>query len=141
MPEPTLATIATTTAVAGAAALALTVVAAPAAQADSFDATWKADATTTVATLGQTVHFPTTTFTGTITPQTDTTPATITGPLVLPQATSSVRLGSLELVTMTLQAADPTPVKGTIRVVGPVWHISAHQGFRVKVLRISPRSE
>lgn len=111
---------------------------APAAQAAQFTLSWKADATTTVKKLRQVVPFPQTTFTATITSGTATTPATLAGDLVLPPTKTKLRLGTLDLVTITMEVAEPTQVTGTIAVDGPVWTVAAEQSFRVRITKIAP---
>jgi hypothetical protein len=106
------------------------------ASAEPISMTWNADATTTVKKLGQRIVFPRTTFAATVTPSTSS--GTITGRLDLPAAVSTTRLGSLVLATMTLKTADASPVAGTAIFDGPVWHVTARQSFRIKLLRISP---
>lgn len=111
---------------------------APAAQAAQFTLTWKADATTTVKKLNQVVPFPQTTFTATVTSGTATNPATLVGTLVLPPTKTKLKLGTLDLVTITMEVAEPTQVTGTIAVDGPVWTVDAQQSFRVRITKISP---
>lgn len=98
---------------------------------------YTADATTTVKKLGQVVVFPTTTYTTHITVVFGQQP-TLTGTLVLPPATTTLKLGSLGLVDITMSAADPSPVTGTIDFEGTLWHVSADQTFNVRIDKISP---
>ena len=98
---------------------------------------YTADATTTVKKIGQKVVFPTTTFTTHITVVYNQQP-TLTGTLQLPAATTTLSLGSLGLVDITMRAADPTPVNGTITFSGTQWQIAADQGFTVAIDKISP---
>lgn len=94
---------------------------------------WAANATTTVKKLGQRVDFPTTSFTGTIQPL----ERTLAGPLVLPPAKTSVKLGDLDLVRITMEAADPSPVSATIDVDDTLWTVHAQQTFAIKIRRLS----
>lgn len=119
-------------ALSGMTAATLAVGAAPA-EAKPFQLTWSADATTTVAKLDQQVTFPATTFTGTVKPQ----KKRLTGPLVLPPATTSVRLGSLDLVHITMEVADPSPVKASIEVDGTVWTVTAKQSFSIRITKLT----
>src|SRR5262249_5598412 len=93
-----------------------------------------ADATTTMHKLNKKVTFPRTRFNGTV----DTATATLTGALALPPTTTSLRLGSLNLVTIGLSVVDAGPVTAPIVVDGPVWHVKASQQFRIRIIRISP---
>ena len=101
--------------------------------AKPFSLTWNAAATTTATKLGQQIAFPSTTFTATIRPK----KRTLSGPLVLPPATTSVKLGKLDLVKITMQVAEPSKVTGTIEVDGPVWTIDAKQSYRVLITKVT----
>jgi hypothetical protein len=127
---------------AGAAALAAglaTALAAPAhaAPPPPFTLGYHAAATTTVKKLGQEVDFPATTFEPTVTLR-EGAPSTVEGPLALPAADTSLRLGSLKLVTITLQTDQASPVYGVVTIDGPVWTISSQQTFSVHITKIAP---
>ena len=98
-----------------------------------FALTWNADATTTVKKLGTEITFPRTQFTGTIKPL----KKRITGPLPLPPAKTAAGLGDLDLVHITMEVADPSPVKGKIDVDDTLWTISAKQRFAVHITKVS----
>lgn len=100
---------------------------------DPIVLSWAADATTTVAKMGQEVQFPPATFTGTIQPQ----ERTLTGPLALPPAKTSVKLGTLDLVRITMEVADPSPVSATIDVDDTLWTVQAEQTFAIKIRRLT----
>jgi hypothetical protein len=102
-------------------------------RAKPFSLTWNAAATTTATKLGQQIAFPATTFTAKIRPR----KRTLSGPLVLPPATTSVKLGKLDLVKITMQVAEPSKVTGRIKVDGPVWTIGAKQSYRVLITKVS----
>jgi hypothetical protein len=95
--------------------------------------TWKAEATSTVAKLDQDVTFPATSFTGTILPL----ERTLSGPLVLPPAKTSLKLGDLDLVKITMEAADASPVDATIQVDDTLWTVQATQTFSIKIRRLT----
>src|SRR6478735_289662 len=102
-------------------------------KAKPFSLTWDAAATTTATKLGQQIAFPATTFTAKIRPR----KRTLSGPLVLPPATTSVKLGQLDLVKITMQVAEPSKVTGRIKVDGPVWRINAKQSYRVLITKVT----
>jgi hypothetical protein len=101
--------------------------------AKPFSLTWNAAATTTATKLGQQIDFPATTFTATIRPK----KRTLSGPLVLPPATTAIKLGQLDLVKITMQVAEPSQVTGKIKVDGPVWTIDAQQSYRVLITKVT----
>ncbi|MBZ5736623.1 hypothetical protein [Nocardioides mangrovi] len=102
-------------------------------KAKPFSLTWNADATTTVKKLGTEVAFPTTQFTGTIKPL----KRKLSGPLALPPAKTAAGLGDLDLVHITMEVADASPVKGTIDVDDTVWSITAKQSFAIHITKVS----
>ena len=114
------------------------VVTAPAAHADGFTITSHAEVTSTIKKNAQVVTFPTTTSTATITPGTSTSPARISAVMDLPAATTTMKLGRLDLVRVTMRSESTAPTTGTIDVDGPVWTIHATQKFRVRITKISP---
>jgi hypothetical protein len=101
--------------------------------AKPFSLTWNAAATTTATKLGQQIDFPATTFTAKIRPK----KRTLSGPLVLPPATTSIKLGQLDLVKITMQVAEPSKVTGKINVDGTVWTIDAQQSYRVLITKVT----
>ncbi|MEP9361482.1 hypothetical protein ABLE68_00860 [Nocardioides sp. CN2-186] len=94
--------------------------------------TWNADATTTVKKLGTEIAFPTTQFTGTIKPL----KRKLSGPLTLPAAKTAAGLGDLDLVHITMEVADPSPVRGSIDVDDTLWTITAKQSFAVHITKV-----
>lgn len=102
-------------------------------KAEPLKLTWNADATTTVKKMGTEITFPTTQFTGTVKPL----KKKLSGPLTLPAAKTAAGLGDLDLVHITMEVADASPVKGSIKVDDTLWTISAKQSFAIHITKVS----
>lgn len=112
------------------AATALVVGVAPSASAGTADVGWDANVTTTVKKLNQQITFPQNRFRASI----SLPSGVITGNLALPDATSTLKLGSLPLAKVTLAAVSTKPVAG--RLNGR--DITATQEFTIHIKKIQP---
>lgn len=117
------------TAATGAAA-ALVLGGAPSASAAPIGVGWDANVTTTVKKLNQQITFPQTRFKA----QVDLTTGAITGDLNLPDATSTLKLGSLPLAKVTLGVIPTKPVAGQLTGL----KVTANQEFTIHLKRIEP---
>jgi len=118
------------TAATGAAA-ALILGSAPAASADPLGVGWDVNVTTTVKKLNQQITFPQTRFKA----QVDVFgTGAITGNLALPDAVSTLKLGSLPLAKVTLAAVPTKPVSGQLTGLNVV----ANQEFTIHIKKIAP---
>ncbi|KGN34992.1 hypothetical protein N802_00740 [Knoellia sinensis KCTC 19936] len=119
-----------TTAVTGAAA-ALVIAGAPAASAAPIGVGWDVNVTTTVKKLNQEIAFPQTRFPAQVDIFGD---GSISGNLALPDATSTLKLGSLPLAKVTLGVVPTKPVSGKLTGLDVV----ANQEFNIHIKKIQP---
>lgn len=112
------------------AATALTLGAAPSASAAPIGVGWDANVTTTVKKLGQQITFPQAKFAA----QIDLGTGAISGDLNLPDATSTLKLGSLPLAKVTLAVEPTKPV--TAQLTG--FKVEANQEFNIHLKKIEP---
>lgn len=112
------------------AATALTLGAAPSASAAPIGVGWDANVTTTVKKLGQQITFPQAKFAA----QIDLGTGAISGDLNLPDATSTLKLGSLPLAKVTLAVEPTKPV--TAQLTG--LKVEANQEFNIHLKKIEP---
>ncbi len=90
------------------------------------------DASTTLATLHQTVNVPPGTFTGTV----DLTDGSLRGHLALPPAATTVSLAGIGLVTATFDLVPVGRVTGTVDIA--TLSVTASATFDVRVVAVDP---
>ncbi|WP_139279800.1 hypothetical protein [Rhodococcoides yunnanense] len=127
----------TMTALASSVALA-TMIATPANAADTLGITFQADTTTVIAKTGQPVVFPTTDLSTDV----DLAGGSVSGSLVLPQASADLKLGPVTLANFDISIVDPTPVSGSIALGGtdevPTLDLDVQQSFRIRIDSVKP---
>lgn len=113
------------------AVTALVLAGAPAASADPLAVGWDVNVTTTVKKLNQQITFPQTRFQA----QADVFgTGSITGNLNLPDATTTLKLGSLPLAKVTMAAVPTKPVAGKLTGL----NVAATQEFTIHIKKIEP---
>ncbi|KGN39554.1 hypothetical protein [Knoellia subterranea] len=113
------------------AATALTFAAAPSASAAPIGVGWDVNVTTTVKKLNQQITFPQTRFPAQVDIFGD---GSISGNLQLPDATSTLKVGSLPLAKVTLAVVPTKPVSGKLTGLDVV----ANQEFNIHIKKIEP---
>ena len=114
------------------ATVALATVPASSAGAVTLPVDYTVDASTTLATLHQTVTVPPGTFTGTI----DLSDGDLSGDLALPPATTTVGLAGIGLATATFRLAPTKPITGRVDLSTLV--VTATASFDVRVTSVDP---
>lgn len=93
---------------------------------------WKVDATTTLKSLNQTVVVPTGSFTGSV----DLVTWDLTGNLVLPPATTVMKLGSLPLASATFEMVQAAPITGHVDLATST--VTTAASFNVRIRSVKP---
>lgn len=128
----------TTAAVAASAAAAVAVVGTGSASALSIPLTLDATAHTTVAKLGLTTSFPTTTMTGEVAFKAGPDGRLpLTSTLELPQATTDLKVGPVKLAAITMKVVDPETT-GSVLLAGGKVNTKVSQKFKVQITSLVP---
>lgn len=109
--------------------------------ANAFDLPidYTANTSTVIKKLNQKLTFPATQLASVLSTE-DLKTGTLTGELELPKTTTDLKLGPLNLATITLSIVDPSPVDGTVKFAEDFSSVAvnAHQSFKVKINSIEP---